>query len=207
MQRAHRNASAILFAVAIATTIPFVMWFATGATSDLAEYLGLGGGRVVPTLGWLAAAAVTVGYITYTLWAVPFVKEHVAELSRFKLLGAWVAITSSTLEEIIFRGVLMDELDSRGIGAFGQIGVSAILFGVAHAMWMVMSREWSLVVPVVVSTALLGASLAVVYLLSERVLLPVAIAHVAVNLVIEPWLILSVVTRAWNPQRDIYKCG
>ncbi|MFC1473886.1 CPBP family intramembrane glutamic endopeptidase [Rhodococcus qingshengii] len=203
MQSTYRKASAILMAVAIATTIPFGMWFATGAASNLAELLGLAGDDVGSALGWLGAAAVTVGYITYTLWAVPFVKEHVAELSTFKLLGAWAAVTSSTLEEVIFRGVLMDELDSRGIGALGQIGVSAILFGVAHAMWMVMSREWSLVVPVVVSTALLGAALAVVYLLSERVLLPVVIAHVAVNLVIEPWLILSVVTRAWNPQCDI----
>ena len=207
MHNMRLRASAILWAIAIATTVPFGIWVATGATSELAERLGLRGSGGGSMLGWAGAAVVAVGYITYTLWAVPFVKVHVTEMSVFKLLGVWAAVTSSVLEEIIFRGVVMDALAGRGFGALAQIVVSAALFGVAHAAWMVMSGEWSLVVPVVVSTAVLGAALAVVYLLSGRVLLPVAVAHVAVNLVIEPWLILSVVTRAWNSQRVVGERG
>ncbi|MBM4549295.1 CPBP family intramembrane metalloprotease [Rhodococcus hoagii] len=85
-------------------------------------------------------------------------------------------------------------------GAVGQIGASALAFGVAHGAWVLLGREWAIAIPVVVSTTCLGAGLAAVYLLSDRALLPAVIAHIAINLVIEPWLILSAVTRDWNPQ-------
>jgi hypothetical protein len=42
----------------------------------------------------------------------------------------------------------------------------------------------------VTSTFVLGALLASIYLLSRRSLLPVIVAHVGIDLLIEPWLIL-----------------
>lgn len=145
-------------------------------------------------------------HLVHALWSVPFVREHVTEVSPLKALGVWVAITSSTLEEIVFRRMVMDTLADHGIGVVGQIGASALAFGVAHGAWVLLSREWTIAIPVVVSTTFLGAALAAIYLLSDRALLPAVIAHIVINLVIEPWLILSAVTRAWNqPTSDAHR--
>ncbi|MBM4669200.1 CPBP family intramembrane metalloprotease [Rhodococcus hoagii] len=87
---------------------------------------------------------------------MPFVREHVTEISPLKALGVWVAITSSAIEEIIFRRMVMDALADNGIGAVGQIGASALAFGVAHGAWVLLGREWAIAIPVVVSTTCLG---------------------------------------------------
>lgn len=200
MHHARRYTAIVLFALAIATSTPLAIWLIAGSASVLAEQVGIVGDRLAVPLGWLGAALVAVGYISYTLWSVPFVREHVLEVSPLKALGVWVAITSSTLEEIIFRRMVMDTLADNGIGVVGQIGASALVFGIAHGAWVLLSREWTIAIPVVVSTTVLGAALAAVYLLSDRALLPAVVAHIAINLVIEPWLILSAVARAWNPQ-------
>ncbi|MGW9564802.1 CPBP family intramembrane glutamic endopeptidase [Prescottella equi] len=200
MHQARRYTAIVLFALAIATSAPLAIWLVAGSASVLAEQVGLVGDRLAVPVGWMGAALVAAGYISYTLWSVPFVREHVTEISPLKALGVWVAITSSAIEEIIFRRMVMDVLADNGIGAVGQIGASALAFGVAHGAWVLLGREWAIAIPVVVSTTCLGAGLAAVYLLSDRALLPAVIAHIAINLVIEPWLILSAVTRDWNPQ-------
>nr|MBM4733164.1 CPBP family intramembrane metalloprotease [Prescottella equi] len=105
-----------------------------------------------------------------------------------------MAITSSAIEEIIFRRMVMDVLADNGIGAVGQIGASALAFGVAHGAWVLLGREWAIAIRSLSRQHAWGQDWAAVYLLSDRALLPAVIAHIAINLVIEPWLILSAVT-------------
>lgn len=100
MHQARRYTAIVLFALAIATSTPLAIWLVAGSASVMAEQVGIAGDRLAVPLGWLGAALVAVGYMSYTLWSVPFVREHVTEVSPLKALGVWVAITSSTLEEI-----------------------------------------------------------------------------------------------------------
>ncbi|MBM4517524.1 CPBP family intramembrane metalloprotease [Rhodococcus hoagii] len=122
---------------------------------------------------------------------MPFVREHVTEISPLKALGVWVAITSSAIEEIIFRRMVMDALADNGIGAVGQIGASALAFGVAHGAWVLLGREWAIAIPVVCLDNMPGGRIGGrISAIGSRT--PTAvIAHIAINLVIEPWLILS----------------
>lgn len=46
-----------------------------------------------------------------------------------------------------------------------------------------------------IATGLLGIALAVVYLASGRILAPCIWAHVAINLILEPWLLIAAMTR------------
>jgi membrane protease YdiL (CAAX protease family) len=73
--------------------------------------------------------------------------------------------------------------------------ISGIAFGLAHSGWALFSKrglEFSL--PAVGATSVLGVLLAVIYLVGGRNLGPCRAAHVAINLVIEPWLMLSAVS-------------
>lgn len=102
-------------------------------------------------------------------------------------------MVSGVVEEVVFRAKLMDWAMSAGFGPVAQVAISAVVFGVAHAAWILLRGELMVVLPVVVATTLLGAMLAVVYLVADRnILLPV-IAHTGINLVIKPWLILAAV--------------
>ena len=79
-----------------------------------------------------------------------------------------------------------------------QIIISAIAFGVAHGTWIILRGEFKIAFPVILSTAILGALLAPLYIISDRnILLPI-VTHIMINLFIEPWLILSAVTGAWK---------
>lgn len=145
--------------------------------------------------GWLLAAAVALVYISYTLWAVPSVRSMAVEFSWLKLLGVPLAVLSGVIEEFVFRRLLMDALRDGGQGVALQIVLSALAFAVAHTVWIVFSRNWRILVPVLISTFILGVMLSSVYLTSERVVLPAVLAHIVINLVIEPGLLHSASSR------------
>lgn len=109
---------------------------------------------------------------------------------RFDTLGIvaiWAAVVSGVIEEVLFR----HRLNGAGRSAMTQIPVSGVLFGAAHALWALMARDWRIIVPAVASTTALGMALAVRCIAADRSTLPAVAAHTAVNLVIEPGLILT----------------
>ncbi|WP_199432902.1 CPBP family intramembrane glutamic endopeptidase [Qaidamihabitans albus] len=108
------------------------------------------------------------------------------------------AIVGGIVEEVVFRQKLMDLLPSWGTHVVWQVLLSAVVFGVAHAAWVLLRGELAIVLPVVVSTAVLGALLAITYVVGDRNVLPAIVAHVGINLVIEPWLILAGVSGQWK---------
>ncbi|CAQ03032.1 CPBP family intramembrane glutamic endopeptidase [Clavibacter sepedonicus] len=193
----------VLLGITSVMMVPLVYGFARDASWFLGEEIGLARAESVSLVAWVAAAGVALAYVVGTSVAVPGVRPESFRWSGLKAIAVVSAVVSGIVEELVFRGLLMDALDAAGSSAALQVVVSALAFGVAHAVWGAFAGDLRLVLPTVVATTLLGGALAVVYLLADRTLLPVAIAHVAINLVIEPGLMLSVVSasRAGRPRR------
>lgn len=84
--------------------------------------------------------------------------------------------------------------DDAGAGVGVQIAVSALAFGAAHAAWVGLSGEWKTAFYTVISTVALGALLAWLYILADRSTIPAIAAHIIINLGMEPWLMLGVVS-------------
>lgn len=107
------------------------------------------------------------------------------------VVAIWAAVVSGIIEEVLFRQRLMDWLDGQGHSRPAQVLVSGFVFGTAHALWIVMLRDWRIVIPIVASTTALGCALALLYLVANRSTLPAIAAHSLINLIIEPGLIAS----------------
>ncbi|HLH26210.1 MAG TPA: CPBP family intramembrane glutamic endopeptidase [Chloroflexota bacterium] len=146
-------------------------------------------GRSLADLGWgrstTASAlglgvAVGLGYAGLTL-ANPAVGAHAAELSLFKAWGVLIGVAGGTVEEIIFRGFVMSELERWHVSAPAQVLASSVAFAAIHGY----SSLWGSLF-----TAGLGAALAGLYLFGRRSLTPTVLSHGLINLLIEPWLLL-----------------
>ena len=80
-----------------------------------------------------------------------------------------------------------------------QIVLSAALFAVVHGVWVMFAKSWRIATPVLCSTFALGVLLSLVYVASDRVIIPAILTHVAINLVIEPGLLHHATLRATRP--------
>ncbi len=149
--------------------------------------------NVVPALGWLLATVVAALYVAFSWLSLPSVRQNVIALTWLKLLAIVMAVASGLCEEAIFRKLLMDTLSKHGFAIATQIVVSAILFGAAHGVWGLFRGSLTTAVGATVATGTLGLALAIVYIASHRILLPAIAAHTAINLLIEPGLVLAAV--------------
>lgn len=145
-------------------------------------------------LAWMLAGGITLGYVIYTMRVVPMVRHNLWELSWLKLIGIFAALISGIFEELFFRARLMDWLDNNNVNVLWQILASAFVFGVAHGLWGLFSRDKRIIIPTIVSTFTLGGVLAITYVVGERNLFPCILSHIIINLIIEPWLVLSAIT-------------
>ncbi|OLT17585.1 hypothetical protein BJF80_16385 [Serinicoccus sp. CUA-874] len=182
--------------------IPLVLWLLRDPGRFATDLLGINQSATVIPWAWAIAAATVVAYVAYTFWAVPFVRENATSVSGLKFLAIPLALVSGTLEELLFRRFLMDWLDSLTTPGVLQVLASAVAFGAAHSLWVLFSRDARIILPVVAATTALGAVLAVTYLVADRNVLPVICAHIAINLVIEPWLLLSSINGRWKAGTD-----
>ena len=108
-----------------------------------------------------------------------------------KLLAIVFALITGTMEEVWFRHQLMDGIQSVGAGPALQVLVSAVAFGLVHGVWGLFARNLRVAVGSVLATGVLGAALAVVYLVAGRHVAPCVWSHIAINLGIEPWLLVA----------------
>lgn len=196
--QAENKTAMILAGGASAFTISIVFWYLGNPTQFIEHRLGINSNAFNSLWAWLFTLIITVGYISYTLKAVPFVREHLFTFSWLKIIGIWVAFVSSIVEEILFRQILMDWLMSIDYGIIIQIIASAVIFGVAHGAWVLLRGEIKIALPVILSTTVLGGLLAILYIVAGRNLLAPIVAHILINLFIEPWLILSAISGSWN---------
>jgi hypothetical protein len=161
----------------------------------LFENLGFARNSIASPIAWILAAVVGIAYIVYTMRAIPFIASMQREISLFKLLGIFAAVVGGIVEEVFFRRWLMDMLMSRGFESITQVMISGIAFGLAHSSWTLFAkRDLKFSLPAIISTSILGVLLAIIYLAGGRNLGPCIFAHVLINIVIEPWLMLSAVS-------------
>jgi membrane protease YdiL (CAAX protease family) len=166
---------------------------------SLFQTLGFEGESIAPPFAWILAAITAVAYVLYTMKAIPLVLANQREISWFKLLGILSAVVGGIVEEVFFRRWIMEMLMSGGFAPILQVIISGIVFGLAHTSWTLLTkRDFKATLPAVISTSILGIFLAILYLAGGRNLGPCIFAHVLINVVIEPWLMLSAVSGLWR---------
>jgi hypothetical protein len=151
---------------------------------------------------WIAAAIVTVGYIIYSIRALPTVAALLGRLSPYKVFALVIAIPSSILEEVFFRGGLMNVLAAHHQNVLVQILGSGLAFGIVHSLWGIRGGM-SAVFGAVRSTTFLGLALAVVFVIAGRIVFPCVVAHFTINLVLEPWLLYAYLLRAQSKRSPL----
>jgi CAAX protease family protein len=118
----------------------------------------------------------------------PRIGPHLLEFSWLKLLAIVAAVVAGLVEETIFRGYVMTTLGRMGYGLVVQILLSGLFFALIH--FYAFAAPLSVLV-VEGFTFLLGVALAITYVIGKRSLTPVIISHALIDLIIEPWLLLS----------------
>ena len=170
----------------------------------LFQNLGFERRSIAPPLAWILATITAIAYVLYTMKAIPFVAGMQREISLFKLLGILSAVVGGIVEEVFFRRWIMDMLMSGGVNPILQVVISGAAFGLAHASWTLLAkRDFKATLPAILSTSILGIFLAIIYLVGGRNLGPCIFAHVLINIVIEPWLMLSAVSGKWRAQQRL----
>ncbi len=197
---ARRSAWRAVLGVTVIEAAALVWSFHAASTDTIARYVFVPSGT---SLGWIAAAVVPILYIGHAMRALSFVRTYAfvprrwREATGLKLFAVPMALVTGLFEEMFFRRFLMDVAQHHGVGTAEQIGVSALSFGLVHGVWALFGG-FRAGVGATISTAILGAGLAGVYILSERSLLPCATSHIAINLILEPWLILAATSGRWG---------
>jgi membrane protease YdiL (CAAX protease family) len=154
------------------------------------------------------AALVTTAYAAYAASASPFIRDHMLRPGRWRPY-AWIhivavpmALISGFFEEAFFRKALMDYVMHRGAGIIVQLAITATVFGAAHAIWGLMGGSVRGAVGAMAATGILGAALGIIYIVGGRSVGPCMAAHIAINLLIEPWLILAAATHSWRQRKS-----
>jgi hypothetical protein len=147
--------------------------------------------------GWLLAMGLTVFYVGGALGSVGGQAHLLSDWSFYRVsLGIVMGLSAGVCGEVIFRGFVINQARDAGLPVSLQVLLSAALFGVALSRF-----GWggSPVVPgvgiilaVTGATALLGVAFSGVYFASGQSLTPAIAAHTAIDLILQPGVLLLV---------------
>jgi len=193
----RRKTALILGTATLIMFSPLAM-ILVGYPIPLFQNLGFEKNSLASPLAWILATITAIAYVLYTMKAIPLVLAKQKEISWFKLLGILSALVGGIVEEVFFRRWTMDMLMSGGFNPILQVVISGVAFGLAHTSWILAKRQFKFAIPAILSTSVLGILLAIIYLAGGRNLGPCIFAHVLINIVIEPWLMLSAVSGKWR---------
>jgi hypothetical protein len=143
---------------------------------------------------WALGAVVAAAYVAVSIRQLPLIGQRFFELTPLKLLAIPFSLGAGAVEELLFRRMLMNWALHQGLDWPVQIAISAIAFGLLHAMFGLFSRSWRGVLSPVIFTSLLGAALALVYLAGGRDVAPCIWAHALIDMAIEPWLLIAIMS-------------
>lgn len=184
----------VLASISVMLTASILFWYVGNPQVFIETRVGFHSEVFSGFYVWLFTLFIVLAYITYTVVAIPFVRSHLFTFSWLKVIGIWAAVVSGIVEEIIFRHFIMDYFMSMGVSNVWQILISGIAFGMAHVVWVFLKGEYKMAIPVVISTTILGMLLAVLYIMADRSTFAPIMAHVLINIAIEPWLMLAAVS-------------
>ena len=195
----------ILVSISSMLTISVIYWYINNPKRFIENRLGYSPEMLLNLPIWSFTLLIVIGYISYTMIAIPYVKRNLLTFSWLKLIGIWAAIVSGIVEEVVFRHLLMDYVLSIGLSNFSQVLISGISFGVAHGAWILLRGEIKIALPAIFSTTILGCLLALLYIYTGRSTFAPIIAHILINMVIEPWLMLSAISGKWQINKSLKK--
>ncbi len=152
--------------------------------------LGFLSGPSGTLLAWVLGIVVAVAYCAYAL-RNPLVVRYWRKPSPLKLFAAMIAIAAAIVEEAFFRRMIMDGVMAAGGGPFLQILASALIFGLAHGVWGIVTGRIAVGIGVMIATGTLGAALAVVYLVGGRSLAPPIASHFLITATIQPGIMFA----------------
>jgi membrane protease YdiL (CAAX protease family) len=194
----RRKTALILGTATLIMFSPLAMVLA-GYPIPMFQNLGFERETIAPPLAWILATIIAIAYVLYTMKAIPLVLAKQKEISLFKLLGILSALVGGIVEEVFFRRWIMDMFMKGGFNPILQVIISGVAFGLAHTSWTLLAkRDFKATLPAIISTSILGIFLAIIYLAGGRNLGPCIFTHVLINIVIEPWLMLSAVSGKWR---------
>jgi len=188
----------ILVSISSMLTISVIYWYINNPKRFIENGLGYSSEMLLNLPMWFFTLLIVIGYISYTMIAIPYVKRNLLTFSWLKLIGIWAAIVSGIVEEVVFRHLLMDYVLSIGLSNLSQVLISGIAFGIAHGAWVLLRGEIKIALPAILSTTILGCLLAMLYIYTGRSTFAPIIAHILINMVIEPWLMLSAISGKWK---------
>ena len=186
----ERRAGWILTAIAT-TEGGWVLLNALRSPMGFLRYIGVVDSGI-EAAGWIAAAFVAILFTAYAA-RLPSVRANLFALSLLKILALLVALAAGLCEEAVFRKLLMDRLAQAHFGLAVQIVGSAAAFGVVHGVWGLFRGSVMAGLRATLATGALGLALAVVFVISHRVLAPCIGAHMVINALAEPGLVLAAV--------------
>jgi membrane protease YdiL (CAAX protease family) len=152
------------------------------------SYLGFINSNNGTTLSWLLALLIVVLYC-FSAAKIADVKRYMFKMDRLKLVAICAALFAGIMEEVIYRKWIMDYLNAHDFSVVLQVIISGLAFGVIHLMWGLKNMKAG--VNAFISTSILGAALAIVYLVSGRSLAPCIVAHFIITALIEPGLLIA----------------
>ena len=163
-----------------------------GRAAKFWRYTGFSDPGRAGLVGWVSALICAFLFI-WPAAQLPSVRQNLIRVSWLKLLAFLLAVAAGFCEEVIFRKWLMDLMRNHGFHLAAQITASALLFGLAHGVWGLFRGSIRAAAGAVTATSILGFMMAIVYLLSHRIVAPCVLAHFLINLFLEPGLVLAVV--------------
>jgi len=188
--KVKRNSAVFLVLAGGMMWVPVVSLL-TGSPPGFLRHLGFVSGSPGTVLAWCMGLVVAVLYAAYAVRNIPLVREHWRAVSLFKLLGILVAVSAALVEEAFFRRLLMDALMRAGWSTLVQVVASGLIFGLAHGIWGIMTGRVSVGVGTMIATGTLGTALGLVYVVGDRSLAPVIVAHFLVTATIQPGIIFA----------------
>ena len=149
----------------------------------------------------MLALVVAGAFVAVSVRTNPLIGSKLFSISKLKVVSIPFSVLAAVVEEVWFRRALMDAIQAKGYGILAQIFLSAIVFGGLHAVWGIGARSLRVAIGAVIATSLLGAALAIVYIAAGRVVAPCIFAHAAINIALEPWLLIAALTRGIEERR------
>ncbi len=179
-----RNGTAVTLGCTLVAELIILGLLALRMRHRRLSFSDLGLGRKTTKASLWLAVLFGAGYGAFTLWALDLA-VHLHEVSVFRLWGMFVGVVGAVIEELVFRGFLLAELQRIRVSPAWQVFVSASLFSLVHLSFSAGG---------VLATFVMGAALGALYTTGRRSLAAPITCHVLVNLLVEPWLLLWLIT-------------
>ena len=138
---------------------------------------------------WTIAVIATAIYIGTAMLLFLPQPQRVWELSELNLILSAVPAADGWSQEVMFRGYVLFRLARAGVPAIAQILLSGILFAAIH-LGYAGETGWAFIAPLV-GTFMLGCFYAWAVQSGRGSLKPVIFCHMAIIIVLQPWLALA----------------